>query len=140
MPLELYWDDEARTTLLLEVRGAWTWDELMQTMHRVKKVTDSAEHEISAILDLSEGLRLPGGTWLSREALNVARNLLRLGQGGTGQVVVVGVSPAIRAIYNTLLTMDRRMLGGVTFAATTDEARAILASRRDGDGSGAAPS
>ncbi|MGQ9909883.1 MAG: hypothetical protein ACUVS2_13715 [Candidatus Flexifilum sp.] len=140
MPLELYWDDEARTTLLLEVRGAWTWDELMQTMHHVKKVTDSAEHEISAILDLSEGLHLPGGTWLSREALNVARNLLRLGQGGTGQVVVVGVSPAIRAIYNALLKMDRRMLGGVTFAATTDEARAILASRRDGDGSGGARS
>lgn len=140
MPLELYWDDDARTTLLLEVRGAWTWDELMQTMHRIKQITDQADREIAAILDLSDGLRLPGGTWLSREALDTARKLLMLGQGGTGQVVIVGVSPAIRAIYNTLLTMDRRLLGGVTFAATTDEARAILASRRDGNGSGGATS
>lgn len=136
MPLELYWDDEARTTMLLEVRGTWTWDELMQTMHKVKKVTDKAEQEIGAILDLSDGLHLPGGTWLSREALDVARNLLKLGQGGTGQVVIVGVSPTVRAIYNTLLPMDRKMLGGVTFASTPDEARAILASRRNGNGAG----
>jgi len=136
MPLELYWDDEARTVMLLEVRGTWTWDELMQTMRKVKQVTDQADREISAILDLGDGLRLPGGTWLSREALDVARNLLKLGQGGTGQVVVVGVSPTIRAIYNTLVSMDRKMLGGVSFAATTDEARAILSRRRNGNGAG----
>ncbi|MCS7072238.1 MAG: hypothetical protein NZM00_12080 [Anaerolinea sp.] len=133
MPLELYWDDDARTTMLLEVRGAWTWDELLHTMHTIKQVTDRAEREIAAILDLGDGLRLPGGTWLSREALDVARKLLALGQGGTGQVIVVGVSPAIRGIYNTLLTMDRRLVGGVAFAATVDEARAILASRRNGN-------
>lgn len=126
MSMELYWDDDARTTMLLEVRGAWTWDELDATVLKIKKVTDSADRVISAIIDLSAGLTLPGGGFLNKEAYAMAQKMLKLGEGGTGPVVVVGVSPLIRSLYNTFHAMDRKALGAVQFAATVDEARRLL--------------
>lgn len=132
MGMELYWDDDARTVMLLEVRGSWTWDELYATVTKIKKVTDNADREIGAILDLSEGLKLPGGGFLNKEAYNMAQKLLKLGEGGTGPVVVVGVNPVIRAIYTTFYPMDKQALGNVRFAGTVDEARDLLAARQPG--------
>lgn len=130
MGIELYWDDDARTTMLCEVRGRWTWDEMWDVLHKIKKVTDVAEHEIAAILDVVDGLHIPGGTIFTKEAFDQARKILKLGEGGTGPIVVVGASPLIRTIYNTFLPMDRKTISAIRFADSVDEARALLAQRR----------
>jgi len=127
MGLELYWDDDARTTMLLAVRGAWTWDELYAAVLKIKQVTDSRDRVICAILDLSAGLKLPGGGFLNQEAYALAQKLLKLGEGGVGPVVVVGISPLIKTLYTSFRAMDRKALGNVQFAATVDEARRLLA-------------
>jgi hypothetical protein len=130
MPIELYWDDDARTTMLCEVQGRWTWDEMWDVLHKIKKVTDSADHEIAAIVHVIDGLNIPGGTIFTREAFDHARRILRMGEGGTGPIIVVGVSPLIRTIYNTFLPMDRKTIGAIRFADSVDDARALLTQRR----------
>lgn len=126
MGIELYWDDDARTVMLMEVRDQWTWDELTETLNKVKRVTDTAGYEIGAILDLGPSLRIPGGTIFTPGALTYARKVLQMSEGGSGPVVVVGGGPVIKTIAGAVKALDAGAVSKVRFADTVDAARALL--------------
>lgn len=126
MAIELYWDDDQRDILLVEFEGAWTWDELFDALRRIRKVTDTAEHTIGALLDVSRGAVIPGGSIFNQTALNHAQTILRMGEGGSGPIAVIGANAMVRMVFSTFQTLDRRALSGVRFAATLEEGRALL--------------
>lgn len=126
MGIELYWDNDSDTVMLCEFGQQWTWDELDATMAKVKRITDSAEREIAAIIDVRKGVNFPGGTIFSPAAFEQAKKMLKMGEGGRGPVVVVGASPLIKTVYNTVRSLDPDKLSNVSFTATMDEARSIL--------------
>lgn len=137
MAIEVLWEDGSaaaawdanavHSTLIVTLSGGWTWDDLTTTANQVKAITDAAQPRIiGAILDLSAGVQFPGGTLFSKEALDNARKLLSMGQGGTGPVVIVGASPFIKMAYNTMYSLDPKALGSVRFAPTMAEARREL--------------
>jgi hypothetical protein len=126
MGIELFWDDDAKTTMLCEVRGSWTWDDMWKVLNDIKRVTDKANYEIGAILDVSEGLTFPGGNIFNQTALNHAKRMLQMGGDGTGPVVVVGASPMIKMVYDGFGMIDKKALNNVRFARTVDEARSML--------------
>jgi hypothetical protein len=129
MGIELYWDNDERSVMLIEVRGAFSWDDMYAVLQRIKKVTDSAGYEIAAILDVSEGVQFPGGTVFTPAGLNHAKNMLAMGRDGTGPVVVVGLDGLIRKVYDWFTSMDKKALSNVRFAATLDEAQRLLEAR-----------
>lgn len=129
MGIEVYWDNDAQTVIWCEFDKDWTWDEMDATMHKVKRITDKADREIAAIIDVRRGVNLPGGTIFTPAAFNQAKKMLQMGEGGSGPVVVVGASPLIKTIYSTVRTMDKNGLSNVSFANTLDEARTLLKSR-----------
>lgn len=126
MGIELYWDNDEQTVMLCEIEGAWTWDDLYDVLNRVKKVTDKAQHEIAAIVHVSGGVKIPGGSIFTPAAFDHAKRMVKMGEGGTGPVVIVGASPVIKTAYETFRTIDRRATGNIHFAASVDEARQIL--------------
>jgi hypothetical protein len=126
MGIELYWDNAADTVMLCEFDREWTWDELDATLAKIKRITDSADREIAAIIDVRKGVNFPGGTIFSPAAFEQAKKMLRMGEGGRGPVVVVGASPLIKTVYNTVRGLDPNGLSNVSFAATLAEARAAL--------------
>lgn len=129
MGVELYWDNDERTVLLMEIDGAWTWDELFAVLDKVKKVTAAASVELGAIIDVSAGAIFPGGSVFTPTALENARRMLKMGDGRMGPVVVAGANGLIRAVVNAAAQLDRSIAASVQFARTADEARALLAQR-----------
>lgn len=128
MAIQVVWDDEAQTRLLVAVRGSWTWDEMYAAADEVKAITDAAPRVIAAILDLSQGLSFPGGTLFSKSTLEHAKKMLQMGQDGTGPIAVVGASPLIKMAFNTLYSLDPKTLQGVRFSPSVEQARITLAS------------
>ncbi|MCA9907748.1 MAG: hypothetical protein KC519_03800, partial [Anaerolineae bacterium] len=64
----------------------------------------------------------------SPTALANARQLLTLGDGSTGPVVIVGATTLIKLVYENFRGLDARAAtADVTFAATLDAARSHLA-------------
>ncbi|MFN8528728.1 MAG: hypothetical protein U0670_08970 [Anaerolineae bacterium] len=126
MGIELYWDNEERTVMLCEVRGSWTWDDLFATLDKIKKVTDRSEQTIGAILDLTDGVTIPGGSIFNPTALGHAKKMLQMSGGQTGPLVIVGASPMIKTVFNTFKGLDRQVTQHVAFSATVDDARALL--------------
>jgi hypothetical protein len=128
MGIELYWDNDEQTVMLMEVEGRWTWEELFETLSKVKKVTDRADYEIGAIVDMRDGMQIPGGSLFNPSNLENAKKVLQMGDDGTGPVVFVGKG-VVKTIYNSLRGMNPRASANIHFADSVDAARAYLEDR-----------
>lgn len=128
MSIELYWDNDDQTVMLCEFPRKWTWDDMYAMLTKVKRVTDRSEREIGAILDVRQGVSIPGGIF-TPSTYEHAKQMLKMGEGGSGPVVVVGASPLIKTVANAVRTIDQQAVSNVSFVDTLDEARAILMQR-----------
>ncbi len=126
MGIELYWDNDARTVMLLEVDGAWTWDEMYVILDKIKRVTDTSATTIAAILDLSGGLSMPGGSLFTKTGYDHAKRVIKMGEGGTGPVFIIGANSVIRTVYDTFARLDRSVTSSIQFVESADQARAQL--------------
>jgi len=126
MAIELYWDNDAQTVMLCEFDRNWTWDEMYSTLNKIKNITDNAEQIIAAIIDLRKGVSLPGGSIFSPATFEHAKKMIKMGEGGSGPVVVVGASPLIRTVYTTFRSLDKNGLSNVNFSDSVGEARTLL--------------
>ncbi|MGB7339642.1 MAG: hypothetical protein WBC91_12180 [Phototrophicaceae bacterium] len=128
MAIDLFWDDEKQSVLLAEFNGKWTWDELHKLISKIKQMSDEREMIFGAIIDLRNGMHLPGGNIFNRETLNQFKALLSLGgeDDKKGPVVVLGVNTAIKMIFDAIKNLDKTIVEDVEFAATEDEARQFI--------------
>ncbi len=125
MSIELYWDNDDHTVLLCEFPRKWTWDEMYNMLAKVKRTTDAADHEIAAILDVRQGVKIPGGIF-TPSTFEHAKQMLKMGESGSGAVVVVGASPMIKTIANAVRGIDPNAMSHVSFVDMPDQAREIL--------------
>lgn len=131
MAIELYREGEPLTTLLCVFNGRWSWDELFATLRKIKQLTQEVDHEVAAILDVRQGMHLPTGLF-TPHTLDQAKKLLALNDGKAGPIVVVGVNPVIRGVFDAVARLDQRAVASVSFVDHLDQAREQLAARRSG--------
>jgi hypothetical protein len=130
MGIELYWDDDDLSTLLCVFDGRWDWRELTATLKTIKQITEDVEHEVAAIIDLRKGMHLPGGALFNAQNLENVKALLRMGEQGTGPILIVGANKLVHTVYDAIRTMDRSAVAKVSFADSLKQARALLNQRR----------
>jgi len=129
MGIELYWDNDEQTVMLAEVQGAWTWDDLYEALHKVKRISDRSPVVLGAIIDLTRGAGFPSGSPFSPTAHQHGKRVLKMGEGGKGPIAIVGAAPFFRKAFGMLLSLDREKLGHITFVDTLDEAEAFMAAQ-----------
>lgn len=129
MGIELYWNNDEETVMLVEIRGAWTWDDMYDVLYKVKKVSDRSSVVLGAILDLRGAAVFPGGSPFNGTTYGHGKRVLKLGEGGTGPIAVVGANPFFRKVFGVFLAMDREKLGHIRFVDTIEEADAFMATQ-----------
>lgn len=129
MAIELYWDNDEQTVMLCVFGDRWTWDELFRTLDDIKKVASRRDEEIGAILDLSSGVYIPGGSIFKADTRDKAKQMLQMGADSKGPIAIAGANFFIKTIVQAFNLVDRTALNDVYFADTLDEARQILARR-----------
>lgn len=129
MGIELYWDNEEQTVMHCIFDKHWTWEEMFATLDKIKKVTAGRDEEIGAIIDVSRGISVPGGSIFNADTRNKARKMLEMSDDGRGPMVVVGANGFIRTLFGAFNMLDRNATSDVHIASTLDEARTALAER-----------
>ncbi|NJL57405.1 hypothetical protein HC928_21400 [bacterium] len=131
MGIELYWDNDEQTVMLCEFGARWTWEEMFSTLDTIKKATQKRAEEIGAIIDLSEGIHIPGGSLFSFEAREKGMKMLRMSSSGKGPLVIVGGGGFFKTLMGAfqMLSADAKLANDVYFANSVDEARAMMARR-----------
>jgi hypothetical protein len=126
MKIDLYWDNEDQTMLLCEFQSGWTWDDLFAVLKTVKKLSEERQQVFGALIDLTKGMTLPGGSIFNAEALNNFQKILQLGGNGKGPVAVIGAGSMVRMVVDAIRRVNASVVDDVVFAATLDEGRALL--------------
>jgi hypothetical protein len=126
MPIDLYWDDDEQTVLLCEFNGTWTWDELQKVLKTIKRLSEESGRVFGALVDVSKGITVPGGSIFNREALSQFQKMRQLGADGRGPVVIVGMNSIIRSIFDTVKRLDKSAASDVHFAATLAAGQQII--------------
>jgi len=125
MSIDLYWDNDDQTVMLAEFGQQWTWDELYAVLKTIKRLSDERNQVFGAMVDVRNGFNIPGNL-LSRESLNQFKRISELGSGGKGPVVIVGVSPMIRRVFDAINMVDRNFSNDVHFAPDMNQAREMI--------------
>jgi len=124
MGVELFWDNEAETVFLIEVRGPWRWEELSRVMKTVQRLSQERGQTLGAVLDLGTSLQMQEGGIFSQQGLQQFQELLKLDTGSArGPLVIVGMNPLVQRIFDTANSLAPSASRHITFAATLDEAR-----------------
>ena len=127
MAIELFWDNDEQTVMLMEFEKGWTWEELFETLNTVKQVTEKRDYPIGAILDLRTGFSIPGGSIFSFEARNQAKKMLAMSNGNKGPMAIVGAGSMLKTLVQAFNMVDKNALNDVYFVDTMTEAQQIMA-------------
>jgi hypothetical protein len=126
MKIDLYWDNDEQTMLLCEFQAGWTWDDLMAVLRTVKTLSEEREQVFGALIDLRNGMTLPGGSILNAEGLKQFQQLMQLGANGKGPVAVIGAGAMIRMVVEAIRRVNTSVMEDVIFAQTLEEGRQQL--------------
>jgi hypothetical protein len=126
MSIELFWDDEEQTVMLVEFNGQWTWEELQKVLAASRRLSEERGRILGAIIDVRNRSFVPGGTIFSREALKQFGQIREMASGGRGPVVILGMNGLIKTILDTVKSLDKNTAKDVHFADTMPEAQQII--------------
>lgn len=129
MAIDLYWDNEEQTILLAEIGKEWAWDELHAVLKTIKRLSDERQQTFGAIVDVRNGLHIPGGVLLSRESLMQFKRLMQIGEMGKGPAVFVGMGDLLQRVIDAIKLVDRQLVQDVYFSKDMDEARQVIYGR-----------
>lgn len=131
MGIDLYWDNEEQTVLLAEFNGKWQWDELHAVLNTIKEISKERGRIFGAIVDVRDGMSVPGGSIFNRDALANFRKMLKLDPEGKGPVVVLGMNKMVQTIFDAVGKIDRNAVQDVHFADNVEDARTTIYSLMD---------
>ncbi len=126
MKIDLYWDNEAETMLLCEFHAGWTWDELMAVLKTVKRLSEERKQVFGALVDLRQGMTLPGGSILNKESLQQFQQVMQLGSNGKGPVAIIGAGGMVRMVVDAIRSVNSSAVSDVLFVSTLEEGREQL--------------
>ncbi len=129
MTIHTLWQDDAQSTILMKFAPDWSWEDLQTAVSSTDSMIGSVVHRVDLIIDLSEGLKIPG------DVREMVGSLLNNGAArpNEGVKIVVGANRLLRMIYGGVRRFYASQLGDreLLFANDLDHAQLLLNEERD---------
>lgn len=126
MGIELYWDNDEQTIMLCILEPEWTWEEMFATLDTIKNMTAQRDYVVGAIVDVSNGISIPGGSVFSAGTREKAKKLLEMGADNKGPIAIISTNALIGSIAKGFRIIDESALNNVHFVDSLEEARRVL--------------
>ena len=128
MGIHTAWQDDSQSTIYMQFEPEWNWEDLYAALEQADTLLVSVPHRVDLIIDLRDGLRIPG------DFKTIARDLLANPEPrpNEGTKVVIGANGFMKMLYNGMRKLYAHKLGerGLLFAGSLEEAAAMIAQSR----------
>jgi hypothetical protein len=124
MSITVQWDSADKRVILVAVADTWQWSEAHDALNQMVAMLDSTIQPVDTILQLGKDILLPPTDFVAN-VKHIAQTLYSHPRFGR-LVFVMGKSPLQALIASATQTYGAPDCGRF-FAATTDDARALLA-------------
>lgn len=128
MPITLAWDDDAKSIIRIDYHGVWQWTDFDQAIDESIGMAASTSQQVAIIINTLDGTRTPNGNSFSH-----MRRAMRLSPPNLTLTVTVGVRKGSflkSAIMDIAFRFFPKAAERAAFADTVEEARTLIASRR----------
>ncbi len=125
MPIALKWANDEKNIILSQSSGVWTWDEFHQSIRDMIVMMRDVAHRVDVINMRTADARMPKG-----DAIGQIRKLISNMPENHGVTVNVTMSAFGRALAGVMVKLYKSLATKMFFAATVEEAQAIIARER----------
>ena len=123
MAVDMTWDDPAKTIMICNSEGKWTWEEYHKTLTDIVELFKQTNHRVDLIIMRGEQATMPSGSPMPH-----FQRALRIMPPNVGLVVLVntnGFARALVSMFSKLITnKDHAKL---LIIGSAEEARAKIA-------------
>lgn len=129
MPIDVAWDNEAKTVLRYDIGEYWNWDDFPTALRKAERMRAEVPHSLDLIIAAQDGMRPPLGFPLS----SLIDRTLRSAPDSASIAVFVGNDH----FRNTMTFICRNLpdndgiAGRLFVTATLEKARSIIAQRHN---------
>ena len=119
MSIEVSWDNEEKSIMLICYPPRWEWDEIYLMANRCNQMIDACGHLVVVIHDMHDIYRLPPN------AFEHVHSLMLSLHPHVKMLIFVGMRPLVRVIWNTFAELYSSVVQKRSFyaAENIDEAR-----------------
>jgi hypothetical protein len=124
MPITVTWDNDDQTAIRYDFDGRWTWSEFHRAANEAFALTRSVTQTVDSISYFKPGVTLPP------DALFQFRHAMADAPSNRGTTVIVGGSAFIVMMVSIFSKLNKALGERLLVANSLDQARALLAARR----------
>ena len=119
LSVNVRWEDEEETILLLEFSGAWTTEDYLNAAEEARQLILSKSYRVCLISSFEPNQMLPQGFLI--KVYKFQRQI----PPNQSLSVVVGTSPFVRSVFSVLQKVTARTGGRIRLVNTLEEARTL---------------
>jgi hypothetical protein len=130
MPVQIVWDDAEQTVIRFEMNGKWSWQEFYSAYISKWDEVANIGHRVDAIADVTQTNYMPAGS------ITQVRSFASKRPDNTGIMVFAGANNYVTALMQTVQKLFKALSQrsiSVRFAASLDDAHAVIAEARAND-------
>jgi len=116
MPIIPQWENNDRTIMTVQFSGKWAWNEFSVVRTTILDMVDSIPHCVDYIINFEDEDDIPAG------ALAIGRSIHKSCSLNQGIIVIVGISPMLRMLYQSFTLAYPATIGNFILVATIDDA------------------
>ena len=123
MPVNVSWDDDARTLLCFRIAGHWTWQELNWAWLECMAMMNNVPHKVNIIVDITEMVNMP------MDLIMRTVQLIRCQPHNTGISVIATDNGFVNMLFENLRRIIPRESSFLRAVPNVEAARQTLATR-----------
>jgi hypothetical protein len=124
MGIDIRWEDDTRTTILIEFDEQWTWEDFEQIEIMTSQLLDEVDHKVCFLADASQTRTIPPNVSISR-----MRRVIELNHANSDIIVVAGMNMFLRLMLDTVIRVLKSQ-SAIHTVKDMQEAREKLAQHR----------
>ena len=120
MPIDVEWDNSLQTILRCELKGAWTWEELMDVLPTTRAMVSQMQHivHVIAVFDGTNHAPMNAFPFIKKAMGNRSPNI--------GIVLLVNCHPIGKAVIRSFSMVYKNIGSSFAFVDSLEEARVLL--------------
>ena len=127
MKINVTWDNEEKTVVRYDYGKGWTWNDFWAASETSNQMLATVDHTVDFLTSFVDG------TPPSLGAFGQFKRAQDTFPENGGVVIIVGGGALISGLVTTFSKVYRKFSDNLLVAKTVDEARVILAERRQGN-------
>ena len=123
MTITVDWYNNEHTSVINQLVGKWTWDELFHALDQTSILMDTVDYPVNIVLDVRQTPHVPT---LLPTALHKIASAPSMNHRNSGAFILFGAKPFIKSMFSVFRALHPHAAAKYSFAENEEQLETIL--------------